>query len=69
MTVDEVLSDNDKNITSTAFAELFGLSTGQPYHDLGPDHFEQRQDPQRQAERLVKKLAELGYTATLRPAA
>lgn len=39
------------------------------YHDLGADWFERRQDPQRQADRLVKQLAKLGYRATLEPAA
>ncbi len=39
------------------------------YHDLGADWFERRQDPQRQADRLVKQLAKLGYRATLKLAA
>jgi hypothetical protein len=39
------------------------------YQDLGADFYQNRQDPQRQATRLVKQLAELGYTATLTPAA
>lgn len=45
------------------------LSTGQPYEDLGSDYFEKRRDPQRQAQHHIKKLAELGFTATLEPAA
>ena len=45
------------------------LSTGQSYQDLGADYFEKRRDPDRQAQNLVKKLAELGFTATLEPAA
>jgi len=45
------------------------LSTGQTYHDLGPGHLEQRRDPKRQADHLIKKLAELGYTATIEPTA
>jgi hypothetical protein len=39
------------------------------YQDLGGDYFERRRDPQREANRLVAKLAELGYHATLEPAA
>jgi transposase len=39
------------------------------YRDLGVDYYEQRRDPQQEARRLVTKLAKLGYTATLRPAA
>jgi transposase len=41
----------------------------QRYHDLGNDYYDQRRDPQREARRLVAKLATLGYTATLQPAA
>lgn len=39
------------------------------YHELGDDYFTTRHDPQRQAERLVRRLADLGYRATLEPAA
>jgi transposase len=39
------------------------------YHDLGADYYEQRRDPQREAQRLVARLAKLGYTATLQLAA
>jgi transposase len=39
------------------------------YHDLGADYYERRRDPEREARRLVTKLAALGYTATLEPAA
>jgi transposase len=39
------------------------------YHDLGADWFQRHQDPQRQADRLLKQLAKLGYRATLEPAA
>ena len=45
------------------------LSTGQSYEDLGGDYFEKRRDPDRQAQQLVNKLAALGFTATLEPAA
>jgi transposase len=43
--------------------------TGDRFHDLGADHFERRQDPEREAHRLVAKLAELGYQANLEPIA
>lgn len=39
------------------------------YHDLGGDYFQSRLDPQRESERLVRKLADLGYTATITAAA
>jgi hypothetical protein len=39
------------------------------YVDLGADFYQRRQDPEREAARLVDKLAALGYTATLQPAA
>lgn len=39
------------------------------YHDLGADYFQRRQEPEREAARLVRKLADLGYTATIQPAA
>jgi transposase len=41
----------------------------QRYIDLGADYYQQRRDPEREAARLVTKLAALGYTATLTPAA
>jgi len=44
-------------------------TTGAHYHDLGADHFDRRQDPAREAQRLVAKLAQLGYRAHLEPAA
>lgn len=39
------------------------------YQDLGVDYYERRRDPEREAHRLVAKLAKLGYTATLEPVA
>ena len=39
------------------------------YRDLGPDYYEKRRDPQREAQRLVARLGQLGYTATIEPAA
>jgi transposase len=40
------------------------LSTGETYHDLGPDYFTNR-DPARQTRRLVKQLERLGHHVTL----
>jgi transposase len=45
------------------------LTTGETYQDLGGNYFEKRHDPQRQAQHLVRKLAQLGYHATLEPTA
>jgi transposase len=39
------------------------------YQDLGGDYFTRRLDPELQAQRLIRKLAELGYQATIAPAA
>lgn len=39
------------------------------YHDLGGDYFHRRQDPQREAQRLLRRLSDLGYQATIQPAA
>ena len=41
------------------------LNTGEVFHDLGDDYFTRRQDPDRQARRLVAQLQDLGYTVTL----
>ena len=45
------------------------LSTGTPYHDLGPDWFSSRRDPEREARRLIARLEALGHKVTLTPAA
>jgi transposase len=45
------------------------LTTGETYQDLGSDYFEKRRDPEREAQHLVRKLAQLGYQATLEPVA
>jgi transposase len=45
------------------------LTSGETYQDLGGDYFQKRRDPQRQAQHLVRQLAELGYQATLAPVA
>jgi hypothetical protein len=41
------------------------LATGRPYHDLGPDYFTYRIDPERETRRLLAKLHALGHTVTL----
>jgi transposase len=42
------------------------LKDGTLYHDLGPNHFHAR-DKERQKNRLVKRLGQLGYTVALAP--
>lgn len=44
-------------------------NNGERYSDLGADYFDRRKDPEREARRLVAKLAELGYQANLEPIA
>jgi transposase len=41
------------------------LSTGERFDDLGDDYYQRRQDPERQARRMVTQLEALGYTVTL----
>lgn len=41
------------------------LSTGERYQDLGNDWFERRQDPEREARRLVQRLEALGHSVEL----
>ncbi|MFL5799465.1 MAG: hypothetical protein ACJ77A_16220 [Actinomycetota bacterium] len=43
------------------------LDRAQPYSDLGADHFVNRHDPQRHANRLVRQLRALGYDVTIEP--
>jgi hypothetical protein len=40
--------------------------TGQPFHDLGPRYFDDR-DHERVRRRLTHRLEQLGYAVTLRP--
>jgi len=40
-----------------------------PYHDLGPDWYDQRSATEHRTRRLVKQLEELGHKVTLEPAA
>ena len=44
------------------------LQDGTLYEDLGPDHFARRR-PEAQAHRLVKRLADLGFSVELKPVA
>ncbi len=44
------------------------LKEGTMYHDLGPNHFDSR-SKERQKNRLVKRLADLGYAVELAPLA
>jgi transposase len=41
------------------------LSTGDLFKDLGDDYYKTRQDPERQARRLLAQLEDLGYTVTV----
>ena len=41
------------------------LSTGEVFEDLGDDYFHRRQDPERQARRLVTQLEGLGFTVSI----
>jgi transposase len=45
------------------------LSTGERYNDPGGDYFERRREPQHQAERLARRIRELGFDVTLTTAA
>jgi hypothetical protein len=47
---------------------LYMLKDGTFYEDLGAVHFDRRR-PETQARRLVKRLAELGFSVELKPAA
>ena len=44
----------------------FMLTRHQPYHDLGPDYFDQR-DKQTKADRLLRQLHQLGYAVQAVP--
>lgn len=43
------------------------LDRDQPYHDLGPDYFIRREDPQRRARKLIRQLQAIGYTVHAEP--
>jgi transposase len=38
------------------------------YHELGEDFYTRRQDPERYKDKLIARLAKLGYTVTVQPA-
>jgi transposase len=39
------------------------------YHELGEDFYTRRQDPERYKDKLIARLAKLGYAVTVQPAA
>ena len=41
------------------------LTTGEIFQDLGVDYYQQRRDPERETQRLVRKLEGLGHSVTL----
>ena len=41
------------------------LNTGEPYNDPGGDYFERRREPKHQAERLARRIRDLGFDVTL----
>jgi transposase len=43
------------------------LTTGKPYDDLGAGYFDRRADPEREKNRLIARLEELGHRVTLEP--
>jgi transposase len=49
-------------------AAYYILKDGVSYRELGPDHFVERERP-RMAQRLARRIRELGYEVTIRPAA
>jgi transposase len=49
-------------------AVYYMLTRAVPYHDLGADHFERRNHAQL-AQRLVRRLRDLGFTVAVQPAA
>ncbi len=44
------------------------LDRHQPYQELGEDFYTKRQDPERYKDKLIARLASLGYTVTVQPA-
>lgn len=40
------------------------LDRNESFHDLGPDYFIKRHNPERRARRLISQLTTLGYTVT-----
>jgi len=52
---------------SILVAIFYMLERDRPYHDLGGDYFLRRNDPARQARRLISQLEALGYTVQAEP--
>ena len=44
------------------------LDRRSPYHQLGEDFYTRRQDPGRYKDKLIARLAKLGYAVTVQPA-
>jgi transposase len=45
------------------------LASDSHYTDLGADFYDRRNDPEREASRLIAKLKALGHTVTIEPTA
>ena len=64
-----------KNKAAVAVAHTIAVvlwhvwTTGQPYEDLGSDWYDRRHDSKTEAERLARRIRELGFEIELRPAA
>jgi len=43
------------------------ITTGQPHHDLGEDHYTRHHNPERRRHRLITQLEQLGYDVTVTP--
>jgi hypothetical protein len=60
---------SDAAVAATVLtAAYYILRDGVSYRELGPDHFVERDRP-RVAERLARRIRELGYEVTIRQAA
>ncbi len=46
-----------------------GVTTGEPYNDLGGDYFDKRRNSPARQRRLVAQLEAMGHKVTLEPAA
>jgi hypothetical protein len=55
-------------IEHSILVSIFHMPTrDQAYHDLGGDHFQRRNDPARQARRLIGQLQALGHHVHAEP--
>jgi hypothetical protein len=43
------------------------ITTGQPHHDLGEDHYTHRTQPDRRRRQLITQLEHLGYDVAITP--